>query len=112
MVSGTLYLAASPFGNKLDISDNLRYWLENADIISTENYDKTIQLLADENIINKGEIQKFGGFPLEDYNYIHGELGKHKYLLSQLQLGKNVIIIVDEGQAGIGDPGALLAIVS
>lgn len=91
---GMLYLCATPIGNLEDITYRVVRILNEVDIIGAEDTRNSIKLLNHFNIKT----------PMTSYHE-HNKVEKAKYLVKQMQEGKNVAIITDAGTPGISDPG-------
>ena len=91
---GMLYLCATPIGNLEDITYRVVRVLNEVDIIGAEDTRNSIKLLNHFNIKT----------PMTSYHE-HNKVEKAKYLVKQMQEGKNVAIITDAGTPGISDPG-------
>ena len=97
-MSGTLYLCATPIGNLEDITFRAVRILKEADLIAAEDTRNSIKLL------NHFDIHT----PMTSYHE-YNKIEKGRYLIEQLQLGKNIALITDAGTPGISDPGETLA---
>lgn len=93
-MSGILYLVATPIGNLEDISFRAIRTLKEADLIAAEDTRHSIKLL------NHYEIKT----PMTSYHEFN-KVEKAKYLVKQLQEGKNIALVTDAGTPGISDPG-------
>ena len=91
---GMLYLCATPIGNLEDMTYRVVRILKEVDIIGAEDTRNSIRLL------NHFEIKT----PMTSYHEFN-KIDKAKYLVKQMQEGKNVAIITDAGTPGISDPG-------
>src|SRR5262249_2557666 len=94
MLSGTLYIVATPIGNLEDITLRALRVLKEADLIAAEDTRHTKKLLSHYGIAT----------PLTSY-YDHIEASKAPALLAQLQAGKTLALVSDAGTPGIADPG-------
>lgn len=93
-MSGTLYLCATPIGNLGDLSHRALEVLNQVDLVAAEDTRRTVQLL------NHFGISK----PLTSYHE-HNKHEKGSYIVSLLQVGKNVCLVSDAGTPAISDPG-------
>ena len=93
-MSGKLYLCATPIGNLEDITLRVLRILNEVDLIGAEDTRHSIKLL------NHFEIKT----PMTSYHE-YNKVDKAKYLVSQMQDGKNIALISDAGTPGISDPG-------
>ena len=93
-MSGILYLCATPIGNLEDITFRVIRTLKEVDLIAAEDTRHSKKLL------NHFEINT----PMTSYHE-HNKEEKGKYLIGQLQIGKNIALITDAGTPAISDPG-------
>ena len=93
-MSGMLYLCATPIGNLEDITYRVLRILKEVDLIAAEDTRNSIKLL------NHFEI-KTSMTSYHEYN----KYEKGRYLIEQMQEGKNIALITDAGTPGISDPG-------
>lgn len=96
-MAGKLYLCATPIGNLGDITPRVLETLEMADLIAAEDTRNSIKLL------NHFEIKT----PMTSYHE-YNKVEKAKYLIEQMQQGKNIALITDAGTPAISDPGEVL----
>lgn len=94
IMSGTLYLCATPIGNLEDITLRVLRILKEVDLIAAEDTRNSIKLL------NYYEIKT----PMTSYHE-YNKFDKAKYLVRELLNGKNIALITDAGTPGISDPG-------
>lgn len=94
MITGTLYLCATPIGNLEDITLRCVRVLREADIIAAEDTRQAIKLL------NHFQIRK----PLISYHE-HNKHEKGKEIVELLRSGKNIALVSDAGMPAISDPG-------
>ncbi len=91
---GTLYVVATPIGNRDDLSPRARQILESVGLVAAEDTRYSGQLL-----------QSFGiGTPLTSLHE-HNEADKLDCIIEQLQSGASVALISDAGTPLISDPG-------
>ena len=96
-MAGKLYLCATPIGNLQDMTPRVRETLEAVDLIAAEDTRNSIKLL------NHFEIKT----PMTSYHE-YNKVEKAKYLIEQMQDGKNIALITDAGTPAISDPGEVL----
>lgn len=96
-MAGKLFLCATPIGNLQDMTPRVRETLENVDLIAAEDTRNSIKLL------NHFEIKT----PMTSYHE-YNKVEKAKYLIEQMQEGKNIALITDAGTPAISDPGEVL----
>ncbi len=93
-MAGKLYLCATPIGNLEDITYRVLRILNEVDLIAAEDTRHSIKLL------NHFDIKT----PMTSYHE-YNKVDKAKYLVRELQSGKDIAIITDAGTPGISDPG-------
>ena len=93
-MAGKLYLCATPIGNLEDITLRVLRVLKEVDLIAAEDTRNSIKLL------NHFQIQT----PMTSYHE-YNKYDKGRYLVEQMEAGKNVALITDAGTPGISDPG-------
>lgn len=91
---GELYLCATPIGNLEDITLRVLRVLKEVDLIAAEDTRQTKKLCSYYGITTS----------LTSYHE-HNKQLKGKYLIEQLQAGKNIAVVTDAGMPGISDPG-------
>ena len=94
MMSGKLYLCATPIGNLEDITFRGLETLRLVDVIAAEDTRHTIKLL------NHFDIKT----PMTSYHEFN-KIEKAKVLVEDLKAGKNIALVTDAGTPGISDPG-------
>lgn len=97
MEAGKLFLCATPIGNLGDMTPRVRETLDTVDLIAAEDTRNSIKLL------NHFAIKT----PMTSYHE-YNKVEKAKYLIEQMQTGKNVALITDAGTPAISDPGEVL----
>jgi 16S rRNA (cytidine1402-2'-O)-methyltransferase len=97
MISGTLYIVATPIGNLEDITLRAIRVLNDVDAIAAEDTRHTQKLLS------KFDIHT----PLTSY-HDHNKEEKAPVLVARLLEGKSVALVSDAGTPGISDPGYFL----
>lgn len=91
---GTLYIVATPIGNRDDITLRALNILKSVDLILAEDTRHSIQLLTSLGI--KNNLSSL---------HAHNEGDKSKHILEQLLTGKSIALISDAGTPLISDPG-------
>jgi len=94
IMSGKLYLCATPIGNLEDMTFRAVRTLSEVDLIAAEDTRNSIKLLNHFNIKT----------PMTSYHEFN-KIEKGKYLIDAMLQGKNVALITDAGTPGISDPG-------
>lgn len=94
IMSGKLYLCATPIGNLEDITFRVLRTLKEADLIAAEDTRNSIKLL------NHFEIKT----PMTSYHE-YNKIDKARALIEKMQAGQNIALITDAGTPGISDPG-------
>jgi len=98
VISGQLYMVATPIGNLADMSSRARDVLAQVDLVAAEDTRHTGQLLASLGLRK----------PMMSI-HDHNEQARSAEVVAQLQAGKSVAYVSDAGVPAISDPGALLA---
>ena len=93
-MKGKLYLCATPIGNLEDITFRVLRTLKEADLIAAEDIRNSRKLL------NHFEIKT----PMTSYHE-YNKYEKGRWLVRQMEEGKQVALITDAGTPGISDPG-------
>lgn len=91
---GKLFLCATPIGNLEDITFRVLRTLKEADLIAAEDTRNSRKLL------NHFEIHT----PMTSYHE-YNKYEKGRWLIEQMEQGKNIALITDAGTPGISDPG-------
>lgn len=94
MMTGKLYLCATPIGNLDDITLRVLNTLREVDLIAAEDTRHSIKLL------NHFDIKT----PMTSYHEFN-KIEKARYLVEQMQQGIHLALITDAGTPGISDPG-------
>ncbi|KTD72413.1 16S rRNA (cytidine(1402)-2'-O)-methyltransferase [Legionella tucsonensis] len=94
---GTLYIVATPIGNREDITFRALEVLKSVDFILAEDTRHSVQLLTSLGI--KNNLASL---------HAHNENDKSKHIIEELLKGKSVALISDAGTPLISDPGFLL----
>ncbi len=95
--SGTLYLVATPIGNKGDMSPRAAETLATVDYIAAEDTRRAARLLSSLGVGNR----------LVSY-FEHNQQFRHDQLLQDLAGGQSIAVISDAGMPCISDPGEAL----
>lgn len=93
-MAGRLYLCATPIGDLEDITFRVLDTLKKADLIAAEDTRHSIKLL------NHFQIKT----PMTSYHE-YNKVDKARYLIGQMEKGKDIALITDAGTPGISDPG-------
>ena len=93
----TLYLVATPIGNREDISSRALRILSEVDIVYAEDTRHSRQLLFAYGI--EAELRSL---------HQHNENARAEEVLQHLEAGKNLALISDAGMPSISDPGLLV----
>ncbi|MCX6903686.1 MAG: 16S rRNA (cytidine(1402)-2'-O)-methyltransferase [Verrucomicrobia bacterium] len=94
LTPGTLYLVATPIGNREDITLRALRTLKECDVVAAEDTRRTGQLLA-----------YFGiSRPILSY-FRFNEARRSEDILARLTQGGKVALVTDAGSPGISDPG-------
>ena len=94
LVPGTLYLVATPIGNREDITLRALRVLRECTVVAAEDTRRTGQLL-----------QHFGiRKPMVSYFHFN-EARRSAEILGRLRAGETVALVTDAGTPGISDPG-------
>jgi len=91
---GTLYVVATPIGNRDDLSPRARQVLESVDLVAAEDTRHSGQFL-----------QAFGIRTPLTALHEHNEADKLGFIIERLQAGASVALISDAGTPLISDPG-------
>ncbi len=91
---GTLYIVATPIGNRDDISIRALEILKSVDLILAEDTRHSMQLLTSLGI--KNNLSSL---------HAHNEGEKSKQIIDQLLSGKTIALVSDAGTPLISDPG-------
>ena len=95
---GTLYIVATPIGNREDITLRALRVLKEADVVAAEDTRHTRPLLTHFEIST----------PLIAYHQ-HSEAGRAEHLVRRMaEEGQTVALVTDAGTPGVSDPGILL----
>ena len=98
IMSGKLYLCATPIGNLEDITLRVLRTLKEVDLIAAEDTRNSIKLL------NHFDIKT----PMTSYHE-YNKIDNAYVLINKMQEGQNIALITDAGTPGISDPGEELA---
>ncbi|MDZ7645135.1 MAG: 16S rRNA (cytidine(1402)-2'-O)-methyltransferase [Woeseiaceae bacterium] len=94
MTDGTLYVVATPIGNRDDLAPRARDILRCVDIVASEDTRRTGRLLS-----------HFGIAAGQVALHEHNESQVSERLVAQLQRGESVALVSDAGTPLISDPG-------
>jgi len=94
IMTGKLYLCATPIGNLEDITLRVLRTLREVDLIAAEDTRNSIKLL------NHFQIQT----PMTSYHE-YNKIEKAYQLAEKIKKGTNIALITDAGTPGISDPG-------
>lgn len=97
LATGTLYIVATPIGNREDITHRALNVLKSVDFILAEDTRHSVQLLTSLGIKNN-----------LDSLHAHNEKDKSQQIIERLLAGKSAALISDAGTPLISDPGYLL----
>ena len=89
-----LTVVPTPVGNLEDMTFRVIRILKEVDLIAAEDTRNSIKLL------NHFEITT----PMTSYHE-YNKIDKGRYLVEQMQAGKNIALVTDAGTPGISDPG-------
>lgn len=93
-MAGKLYLCATPIGNLEDITYRVLRILKEVDLIAAEDTRHSMNLMRHFDIHT----------PMTSYHE-YNKIEKAKYLVEEMQQGKDIAVITDAGTPGISDPG-------
>ena len=96
---GTIYLVATPLGNREDITLRALRILKEVDLIACEDTRHTGRLLRHLEI-DRSEIRK----PLVSYHE-YNEAERTAELVERARKGESIAVVSDAGMPGISDPG-------
>lgn len=97
--SGTLYLVATPIGNRMDISLRALKVLSEVDFIAAEDTRNSGQLLSSYGIDK----------PYVSYHE-HNQRARGAEIAARLKTGESCALVTDAGMPAISDPGAALVV--
>lgn len=96
-MSGKLFLCATPIGNLGDMTPRVVETLQAVDLIAAEDTRNSIKLL-----------NHFGIHTSMTSYHEYNKVEKARYLIEQMQEGRDVALITDAGTPAISDPGEVL----
>lgn len=94
LVSGTLFLCATPIGNLSDASDRLKNVLDEADLIYAEDTRRTAKLLRALDV--RTDVRSY---------FVGNEKQRSVELRGRLEAGERIALVTDAGMPAIADPG-------
>ena len=94
LMPGTMYLVATPIGNREDITLRALRTLKECDVVAAEDTRRTGQLL------NYYGISR----PILSY-FRFNEAKRSEEIIARLQRGEKIALVTDAGSPGISDPG-------
>jgi 16S rRNA (cytidine1402-2'-O)-methyltransferase len=94
LISGTLYLVATPIGNLEDITLRALRTLKECDLVAAEDTRRTGQLLKHFGIAK----------PMLSY-FQFNEARRSEEIIERLRRGEKIALVTDAGSPGISDPG-------
>jgi len=101
MITGILYIVATPIGNLADITYRAVETLQKVDLIVCEDT-RTSQKLFER---YKIATQKTSFYQFQKNKGAVKPMPKGDFIISQLKDGKNIALVTDAGTPGISDPG-------
>ena len=94
LTPGTLYLVATPIGNREDITLRALRVLRECDLVAAEDTRRSGQLLKHYNLSK----------PLLSY-FLFNEARRSEEIIERLRRGEKIALVTDAGSPGISDPG-------
>jgi len=94
LTKGTLFVVATPIGNREDLSPRARQALDEADLIAAEDTRHTGRLLS-----------HFGIKTRQIALHEHNEDAQTESLIAELENGRSVALVSDAGTPLVSDPG-------
>ena len=94
LTAGTLYLVATPIGNREDITLRALRVLRECDLVAAEDTRRSGQLLKHFNLSK----------PLLSY-FLFNEARRSEEIIERLRRGEKIALVTDAGSPGISDPG-------
>ena len=94
LTPGTLYLVATPIGNREDITLRALRVLRECDLVAAEDTRRSGQLLKHFNLSK----------PLLSY-FLFNEARRSEEIIERLRRGEKIALVTDAGSPGISDPG-------
>lgn len=107
MAVGTLFVGSTPIGNTEDFSLRMVSLLKDCDLLILETASRILPILNDGDIeYNKNYVEFRDPTPSEDREAVREKnLAIIEYVLDNLNSGKRVLLITDEGTPLLNDPG-------